>query len=63
MAVVISEHGNANGNRLYSSITVRMYLFLVSVGSGPLKSRFNLSNALVDLIKGFVIVIVIVYSH
>ena len=50
----MSEQGKANGNRLYSSTTVRMYLLHVAEGDGPLKSRFNRSKALVELINGVV---------
>ena len=49
--VLTSRHGNANGKRENSSTTVRMYLFVVEEGNGPLKSMFNLSNGWVALIR------------
>ena len=43
-AVMLLEHGNMNGNLLYSSITVKKFFFHLLVVNGPLKSIFNLLN-------------------
>ena len=47
----MSEHGKAKANRENSSITVNRYLLRVELGKGPLKSKFNLSQGAVALIK------------
>ena len=51
VAADTSGHGNAKGNLEYSSMTVRIYLFLDEDGRGPLKSMLNLSNGWVALIR------------
>ena len=45
--VSICDYGMANGNLGDSSITVNIYLLLVTDGNGPLKSMFNRSNGCV----------------
>ena len=52
VCVVISEQGNANGKRLYSSTTVKKYRFLVLEGSGPLKSILIRSLILIRWLRG-----------
>ena len=42
--VMLLEHGNMNGNLLYSSLTVIKFCFHLLVVSGPLKSTFNHLN-------------------
>ena len=44
-------HAKANGNLLYSSIIVKIYVFLELDGIGPLKSMFSLSKGCVALIR------------
>jgi hypothetical protein len=39
----VFEHGKAKGKREYSSIIVRMYVFFVADGRGPLKSMLRRS--------------------
>ena len=51
VAAVISTQGNENTNRLYSSTTFNKYLFLVLLGSGPLKSILNLSKGCIALMS------------
>ena len=44
-------HGYAKGKREYSSTIVKIYLSLVAVGKGPLKSMFNRSKGRVALMS------------
>lgn len=48
---VISRQRSANGNRKYSSITIRRYLLYVAEDSGLLKSTFRRSKLDVAFIK------------
>ena len=45
--VSIFAVGNAKGSQLYSSTIVSIYLLGELEGSGPLKSKFNLSKGCV----------------
>jgi len=51
LSVDKSRHGNTNGNREYSSTTVRKYSFWLLLGRGPLKSILSFSNDCVALTR------------